>query len=126
MGVLVRTHRQRFGLTQEELGDRAGLGSKYISEIERGTRDVPLSTLQALVEDGLGLRLECNFTEGRKAGARAREITPLPLPIDRLARQIAELPNEARGAVLVIVRTALALVSDSLAPSAQTRGSASR
>ena len=57
VGEQIRSARLAANLTQTQLGERAGLVGKYVSEIERGTRDVPLSTLQALVERGLGFRL---------------------------------------------------------------------
>jgi transcriptional regulator with XRE-family HTH domain len=93
------------GLTQAELGARAGLGAKYVSEIERGTRDVPLSTLHALVADGLGLELDIRFRTGKARPADRA----LPRAIAEVARTVAELPDAARGEVLAIVRAALRL-----------------
>lgn len=48
IGKRLRELRQQARLTQEEVGLRAGFSSKYVSEIERGHRDPPLSTLNAL------------------------------------------------------------------------------
>lgn len=61
VGDQVRTRRLALKLTQHELGKRAGIVDRYVSAIERGTRDVPLSTLYKVVEHGLDLRLDIAF-----------------------------------------------------------------
>jgi transcriptional regulator with XRE-family HTH domain len=108
LGHLIRTRRVAAGLTQVEVGRRAGIGGKYLSEIERGTRDVPLSTLRAVVEDGLGLDLDVHVSDrGKRARASVQE--PLPRVLDELARLIAALPVDERRLVLAIIRAALRL-----------------
>ena len=102
------------GLTQQQLGKRAGIVGKYVSEIERGTRDIPFSTLHAIVEDGLGLRLDVRFA-AESGGRGAKPAAPLPrspLPrsIEMLARAIAELPADRRSAVLTLVRTVVRML----------------
>lgn len=52
----LRSRRKALGLTQEELGQRAGLAAKHISRIENGTHEPKVSTLFALVS-ALGLEL---------------------------------------------------------------------
>ena len=47
-GARVRAARQRVGISQEELADRAGLDRTYISGIERGQRNVALVNLLRL------------------------------------------------------------------------------
>lgn len=97
-------------MTQAQLGKRAGIGGKYVSEIERGTRDVPLSTLQAVVERGLGLRLEIQFTV--KHGSRPNlALPPLPAAVEELARLVASLPSSQRNGVLAVIRSIAALVT---------------
>lgn len=63
-GDAVRTRREQLGLTQEDLADKAGIHRTYLSDIERGSRnlsliniervasalDLPLSELFRLVE----------------------------------------------------------------------------
>lgn len=44
-GQRVREARLRGGISQEELADRAGLDRTYISGVERGLRNLSLSTL---------------------------------------------------------------------------------
>src|SRR5580704_15434933 len=74
LGALIRTCRSAARLTQAELGRRAGIVGKYVSEIERGTRDIPFSTLRAIAEDGLGLVLDVRFRATAGATAMQDEI----------------------------------------------------
>ncbi|HET7121857.1 MAG TPA: helix-turn-helix transcriptional regulator [Solirubrobacterales bacterium] len=48
-GRNVRALRLEKGWTQEELADRSGLASVQISRVERGVREVRLTTLLRLV-----------------------------------------------------------------------------
>jgi CheY-like chemotaxis protein len=47
-GVSVRIWRNRLGISQEELGGRAGLHRTYICDIERGARNVSLESIDKL------------------------------------------------------------------------------
>lgn len=47
-GKRLRELRQAAGLSQEALGDLAGLSRGYISEIENGKRNVALENIQKL------------------------------------------------------------------------------
>jgi transcriptional regulator with XRE-family HTH domain len=47
-GVSVRTWRKRLGISQEELAERAGLHRTYISDVERGARNVSLESIDKL------------------------------------------------------------------------------
>lgn len=60
-------------LTQRDLGRRAGIVDKYVSEIERGTRDVPVSTLYMIVERGLDSRIDFAFRPRDAKGTRIEE-----------------------------------------------------
>jgi len=111
LGNLIRSKRMAANLTQAQLGKRAGIVGKYVSEIERGTRDIPFSTMHAIVEDGLDLHLDVRFGAAAEGGRRgARPPAPLPRSVELLARAIAELPPEPRAAVLATVRNLLRLV----------------
>jgi len=101
LGQAIRTRREAAGLTQAQLGKRAGIVGKYVSEIERGNRDIPFSTLRAIIEDGLGLHLDVRFDKNGRTN-HANAILPE-------LREVAELPAESRKAVLAVVRTLLAL-----------------
>ena len=48
-GRNLREARQEKGWTQEELADKAGLASVQISRVERGVREVRLTTLLRLI-----------------------------------------------------------------------------
>lgn len=45
MGAAVKAHRQRLGVTQEELAWRADMHRTYIADIERGVRNITLRSM---------------------------------------------------------------------------------
>jgi len=47
-GALVRTSRNRLGISQEELAGRAGLHRTYVADIERGARNPSLESIEKL------------------------------------------------------------------------------
>lgn len=113
IGQQVRERRAYLGLTQDQLGKKAGIVGKYVSEIERGTRDIPVSTLVAVVEQGLGLRLELALEprNGNGNGGRLDAKLPQPPPsLDDIAKGIAELSAEQRNRVLSIIGALIELV----------------
>lgn len=42
----VRSERQQLGLSQEEFADRAGVHRTYVSEVERGLRNISLDNIE--------------------------------------------------------------------------------
>jgi predicted ATPase/transcriptional regulator with XRE-family HTH domain len=54
-GDMLRDHRRAAGLTQEELGERAGVSPRSISELERGGAHIPRRDTVALLARALGL-----------------------------------------------------------------------
>jgi XRE family transcriptional regulator, regulator of sulfur utilization len=54
LGDALRELRKAHDLTQETLGDRAGLTTNYVGDIERGERNVSIRALWQ-VADGLGV-----------------------------------------------------------------------
>ncbi len=58
LGILIQEARKKKGMTQEELADKCGTNKAYISRVENDIKDVRLSTLQKIVEVGLGGELE--------------------------------------------------------------------
>lgn len=57
MGEVVREARQRAGLTQRAVADRLGVSGPHVSEVEQGTRTLPLARWPALVAAVPGLRM---------------------------------------------------------------------
>ena len=53
-GLRLRSLRKRRGLTQVELADYLGLRRTYVSDLERGKRNVSLLTLE-IIARGFGL-----------------------------------------------------------------------
>ena len=58
LGVLLQQARLEKGLTQEQLAEKAGTNKGYISKIENNIKEARLSTLQRIIEVGLGGKLE--------------------------------------------------------------------
>ena len=95
-------------LTQEGVAELSGVTAGFLSEIERGRRDPRLSTLVNIAEHGLQTSLE-NLVQGIEVAVgldrrEPHEAAPLPTPIARLARDIAELPAAERRQVAGVVR----------------------
>ncbi len=61
LGFLIQQARLERGLTQEELAERCGTNKGYISKIENNLKEVRISTLQKIVELGLGGHLELSI-----------------------------------------------------------------
>ncbi len=58
LGFLLQQARLEKGMTQEELAEKCGTNKGYISKIENNIKEVRFSTLQKIVELGLGGHLE--------------------------------------------------------------------
>ncbi len=61
IGALIQQARLEKGMTQEELADKCGTNKGYISKIENNIKEVRLSTLQRIVELGLGGHLDLSI-----------------------------------------------------------------
>jgi len=62
LGALLHEARLKKGLTQEQLAERCGTNKAYISRIENNVKEVRISTLQKIIEQGLGGRLNLSVT----------------------------------------------------------------
>ena len=86
-GDLLKRHRRRAGLTQEELAERAALSTRTISDLERGSAHVPRRDTVLLLSEGLALshqqRTEFEASVSRRRGPRARSTIR---PFARFAR----------------------------------------
>ncbi len=61
IGVLLQEARLEKGLTQEELAEKVGTTKSYISKIENDVKEVRISTLQKIIEIGLGGELRLSI-----------------------------------------------------------------
>jgi len=61
LGVLIQQAREKKGLTQEQLAELAGTNKSYISKLERNLKDIRFSTLQRIINEGLGGHLNISI-----------------------------------------------------------------
>jgi ribosome-binding protein aMBF1 (putative translation factor) len=61
IGAMIQNARIQKGLTQEQLATKAGTTKSYISKIENNVKEVRISTLQKIIELGLGGHLEVSI-----------------------------------------------------------------
>src|SRR5690554_2473968 len=66
LGVLIKQAREDQGLTQEQLAELAGTNKSYISKLERNLKDIRFSTLQRIINDGLGGQLDISIRLDKK------------------------------------------------------------
>jgi len=103
-GTLLRKYRQRAGLTQTALAERAGLSRRGIADLERGVRKAPyLRTIRQLA-DALRLldaerdtlaatvpRLGTSFASRQLEGAQQKQRLPMALTSWKRASQLSVL-----------------------------------
>jgi len=58
IGVMLQQARLKKGMTQEQLTKKVGTTKSYISKIENDVKEVRISSLERIVEIGLGGKLE--------------------------------------------------------------------
>lgn len=61
IGAMLQDARLEKGLTQEQLAEKTGTTKSYISKIENNVKEARFSTLQKIVELGLGGHLELSI-----------------------------------------------------------------
>ena len=62
LGAMIQEARLEKGLTQEQLAVKCGTNKSYISKVENDIKDVRISTLQRIIEIGLGGQLNLSVT----------------------------------------------------------------
>jgi tetratricopeptide (TPR) repeat protein/transcriptional regulator with XRE-family HTH domain len=112
-GNVVRMHRRRAGLTQEELAEKTGLSVRSIGKLEAGRIAAPRPPTVRLLADAFGLSGadRDHFCQASSRQADAGPATPAQLPADlhSFAGRRAELdhldavltPDEHPGAVVI-------------------------
>ncbi|MDR3693949.1 helix-turn-helix transcriptional regulator [Mucilaginibacter sp.] len=61
LGALIHEARIAKGFTQTQLADKCGTTKAYISKVENDVKDVRVSTLRKIIEEGLGGQLELSI-----------------------------------------------------------------
>ena len=56
MAVKIKAIRERRGLTQEQLAEKAGIGRSYLARLETARQDPTLSTLEKIAK-ALGVKI---------------------------------------------------------------------
>jgi transcriptional regulator with XRE-family HTH domain len=56
IGKRIQSLREKRGLTQEQLEEKSGINTKYVSAIERGQKNVTIKTLEKIAK-GLDIEL---------------------------------------------------------------------
>src|SRR3989338_3703050 len=74
LGKRIQTVREKAGLTQEQLEEKSGINTKYISAIERGQKNVTVKTLDKIAK---GLKIELYelflFSEGLESESAVKK-----------------------------------------------------
>lgn len=79
LGATVRSYRHQLGITQHGLAARTRLRRTYIADVERGRRNVSLSSL-GRIAGGLGVALSAFFRELERAETDAGRAPALAWP----------------------------------------------
>lgn len=73
VGDRIRMYRQKAGISQNDLGDLAGLHNTYIGQIERGEKNVSLEAIDKIIK-ALGLPYEAFFAKMNHAETESHDI----------------------------------------------------
>lgn len=107
LGRRIRNRRRRLGLTQEELGERAGLHYSYVGQVERGDKTPSLRALNKLAT-ALGMPLEALLEEGPSYEAGK----PPGRPVEELAALLKGRPPEDQRLILALAELVLQALDD--------------
>src|SRR5690606_21056085 len=61
IGTSIYDTRIKMGMTHQQLAEKVGTTRSYISKIENNIKEARISTLQKIIELGVGGRLELNI-----------------------------------------------------------------
>jgi two-component system response regulator len=99
LGAVVRAHRQRLGISQEELAWRAGLHRSYIADIERGARNLTLRSMTNLAK---ALEISLASLARQADGPGDRSDSPAVRPPSGTLGEILLVEDNATDAELVV------------------------
>ncbi len=97
IGNEIRAARERAGLTQEQFGELVSLGTKNVSDIERGVAGITVSTLRRICEK-LSISSDSILFGDRGAN-----------DVEYIAQRLSHLPPEQFEAVRTFLDHALEL-----------------
>lgn len=92
LGKTLLRLRNDQGLTQQEVGDRAGLATSYVSRIENGHVEPSLKTLSKIAK-ALGLPIASIFQVGARGGSSREH----PCPVSSTGNCIGEQIRSSHG-----------------------------
>jgi CheY-like chemotaxis protein len=75
-GTAIKGKRAELGISQEELADRAGLHRTYVSDVERGARNLSLESIEKLAH-ALELSISGLFRRAREGSAEPNAVEVL-------------------------------------------------
>lgn len=87
-GKAVKEQRYELGISQEELADRSGLHRTYISDVERGARNISLESIEKLAR-ALELTVAMLFEKTGRVGAADRTMEILLVEDDPRDAELA-------------------------------------
>jgi CheY-like chemotaxis protein len=99
LGVAIKAERSILGISQEELADRAGLHRTYVSEIERGARNLSIASIEKLAQALKLPVLSLLERAGYHSGSRAImeillvEDNPIDVELTKSAFKKAQITN---------------------------------
>lgn len=92
LGEAIKNARKRAGLTQEELGKRAGLSAAYVSQVESGRRVDPQFSSVVKLCRALGLSMDA-VASGTPLSP-PNDATPSTSKLRRIAAQMRKALND--------------------------------
>ena len=95
IGNNVKKYRDRAGLTQAELAERVGVGTAFVSRVERGQKRMRLETVLAFA-DALQISAGLLFYEENRDAQ-----------LQTLVRMLEDQPPEDIAGVIALVRVCL-------------------
>ncbi len=82
LGTAIRSERSALGMSQDELARRAGLHRTYISDLERGTRNPSVESVEKLAA-ALHISISKLFERAGNDSARAQRVVEILLVADK-------------------------------------------
>lgn len=105
IGKRVKQARERLGITQEDLAEKTGLTTNYISTVERGM-SFPRCEKLIILLNGLETSADSIFCDVLEHNGEAKA--------SELSKKIADLPPEAQKRILQMVELMIQQEKDNM------------